>query len=91
MKFTTQMFSSADESLKDQTRLLLLWIGSLVTLHTFVFTRITSVVKPVYIFMDKIRESKSCLKAELCFHRYVYFACVPIYIFGFQNKHFASD
>ena len=28
------MFSSADESLKDETHLLLLWDGSLVTLHT---------------------------------------------------------
>ena len=24
---------------------------------------------------------KAVLKAELCFHRYVHFACVPIYIY----------
>ena len=36
MKFTDQLFRSADESLKEETRLLLLWVGSLVTLYTFV-------------------------------------------------------
>ena len=50
---TNQIFSSADESLKNKTRLLRLrlrvcWVGSLVTLHTLVFTHITSVVKPVH-------------------------------------------
>ena len=34
VKFISQLFSSADKSLKDETRLLLLWYGSLVTLHT---------------------------------------------------------
>ena len=34
LRFTSQLFSSADESLKDETRLPLLWHGSLVTLHT---------------------------------------------------------
>ena len=33
VKFTPQLFSSADESLKDGTRLLVLWDGLLVTLH----------------------------------------------------------
>ena len=47
------------------------------------FTYITSVVKPVHFFMARNRVSKSRLKAELCFHRYVHFACVPIYIFYF--------
>ena len=36
--FTTLLFSSAGESLKDETRLLLLWVGSLMTLYTFLFT-----------------------------------------------------
>ena len=31
VKFTTLMFSSTDESLKDETHLLLLWVDSLVT------------------------------------------------------------
>ena len=53
------MFRSADESLKDETRLLLLWVGSLVTLHTCVFIHIKSVVKPVS------RVYKSCLKAVI--------------------------
>ena len=35
--------SCADESLKDETRLLLLCVGLLVTLHTFVFTYIYTV------------------------------------------------
>ena len=48
-----QMFSSADESLKDETHLLLFWFGSLVTLHTFVLVHITSVVKPVHIFIPR--------------------------------------
>ena len=33
VKLTSQLFSSADEFLKDETRLLLLWVGSLLTLH----------------------------------------------------------
>ena len=34
---------------------------------------------------------KVVLKAELCFHRYVHFAYVPIYIFGPHHKVCASD
>ena len=34
MKFTSQFFSSTDESLKDESCLLLLWDGSLVTVNT---------------------------------------------------------
>ena len=75
MKFTTQLFSSADE---DETCLLLLLVGSLVILYTFVFTSITSVVKPVHICIVRSSVSKSRLKAELCCHRYVHFSCVPI-------------
>ena len=48
-------------------------------LHTFVFTHITSIVKLVHIFMARSRVSKSRKKAELSFHRYVHFACVPIW------------
>ena len=33
----------------------------------------------------------SALKAELCYHRYVHFACVPIYIFGLHHKQCAGD
>ena len=49
-----------------------------MTLHTLVLTHVTSVVKPVHIAMARSRVSKSRLKAELCFHRYVYLTCVPI-------------
>ena len=44
------------------------------------FTHVISAVKAVHIFMARSRVSKCRLKAELCFHRYVHFACVPIYI-----------
>ena len=39
MKFSTQLFSSTNESLKDETLLLLLWVGSLVsdTVHFCVY------------------------------------------------------
>ena len=72
--------SSADESLKDETRLLVFRVGSLVTLYTLAFTHITSVVKPVHIFITRSRVSKNRLKAELSFHCYVHFACVLICI-----------
>ena len=48
------MLSSAYESSKGEVRLLLLWVGLLVTLHTFVFTQIKYVVKPVHIYMARI-------------------------------------
>ena len=54
--------SSTDDSFKDEARVLLLWVGSLVTLHTFVFTYITSVVKPVHFFMARNRVSKNRFK-----------------------------
>ena len=46
------------------------------------------VVKAKKIYRSTI---KSCLMAELCFHRFVHFDCVPIYIFGFHQKQCASD
>ena len=61
VKFTTQLFSSADESLKDETRLLLLGVSSVGTLYTCVFTHITSVVKPMHNFMARSRVPKSRL------------------------------
>ena len=91
MKFTSQLFSRAEESFKDEARLLLLCVGSLVTLNTFVFTHIASVVGPVHTFMEGSRVSKGRLKGELCFHCYVRFSCVPIYSFGFRHKQCASD
>ena len=59
--------SSTDETLNNEKRLLLLWVGLLVTLHTFVFTHITSVVKPVHIFMARSRVSKSRSKSWALF------------------------
>ena len=84
----TQLFSSTDKSLKDKTRLLLLWVGSLVAMHTLILTHTTSAAKPVHIPMARrhipmttSRISKSRLKAELCFHCYVHLSCAPIYIY----------
>ena len=45
----------------------------------------------VHTFMARGRVSKSCLKAEPCFYRYVHFACVPIYVFSFHHKQCASN
>ena len=42
-------------------------------------------------FMVRSRVSKSRLKVELCFHRYVHFASVPILVFGSHDKQYASD
>ena len=36
--------------------------------------------------MTRSRVFKSCLMADLCFHCFVHFSCVPIYILGFRHK-----
>ena len=56
-----------------------------------VFIHLPSLVKPVHILMAKNRVSKSCLMAELYFHCFLHFDCVPVYIFGFHHKQWASD
>ena len=43
------------------------------------------------LFARKTEFLKTVLKVELCFHRYVHFACVLIYIFGLHHKQCASD
>ena len=87
MKFTTQLFSSADESLKDETPLLLLGVSSVGTLYTFVFTHITSVVKPVHNFMARSRVPKSRL--------YLYIVKVEYYLLALyaaiDDKKLAND
>ena len=67
-----------------------------ISIHIYMYMYIyiciiPSVVKPVHIFIARNRVSKRCLMAELCFHRFVDFDCVPIYIFGFHHKQCASD
>ena len=74
VKFTSQLFSSANETLKDKTHL-----------------HITSVVKLVHIFMVRNRISKTCLMAKFCFHCFVHFDGIPIYISGFHHKQCACD
>ena len=66
-----------------------------IYIHTYtaqiVFIHKTFVGKSVHIFMARNRVSKSCLMAELCFHRFVHFDCVSTYIFGFHHKQCASN
>ena len=85
-KFISQLFSKADESFKDEVRLLLLCVGSLVTLYTFVFTHIASVVGPVHTFKEGSRVSKGRLKGELCFHCYVHFLVFPYIVSVFATS-----
>lgn len=62
-----------------------------MTLHNFVSIYITSAVKPAHMFMARKSVSKSCLIVKLCFHQYVHFLCVPIYIFRFHYKQCVSN
>ena len=78
-------------SLKDETRILLLWDGSLVTLTLLCSFIYSSVMKPVHIFIARNRASESCLISELCFCRFVHFVYVPMYIFDCYHKEYASD
>lgn len=73
----SQMFSSASATALRRF--------ASVTAH-IIFIHITSVEKPVHIFMAKNRVSKSCLIAELCYHPFVHFNCAPICIFGPNQK-----
>ena len=93
MKITTQLFISADECLKDILYLLLVWVISLITFYTFVFTHITSVMKPVQIFMTRRRVSKSlkhvcipfssiiCMCIFIYIYIYIYIYILYIYIY----------
>ena len=63
--------------LKDKTRLLLLWVGWVVTLYSLELTHIIYVARPMHFFMARSRVSKSRLKAELSFQRYVHFTYNP--------------
>ena len=56
-----------------------------------IWSCVIEVVKTVHFFTARTEFQKAVLKAELCFHRYVHFACVPIYIFGLHHKQCASD
>ena len=47
----------------------------------FIYILHISLVKPVHIFLVRNRVSKSFLMAELCFHRFVHFECVILYIY----------
>ena len=92
VKFTSQFFSNADESLKEETRLVLLSDGSLVTLYTLCS----------YIYhlwgsqCTSLWQGTEFLKAvqwlsPVSIHHFVHFNCVLIYIFDFHHKRCASD
>ena len=51
VKFTTRLFSSVDESLKNTTCLLLLWDGLLVTLRTFCCVRLHNICGEVSAYL----------------------------------------
>ena len=57
-----------------------------MTLPSFVFAQITSLVKPVHIFMATSRVSKYCLKAELCFHRFAHFSVFRYMVLVFTTS-----
>ena len=54
-----------------KTHLPLLRDGLLMTFHILVFLHTISMMKQVHTFMARSRVSKSCVMAELCFHRLV--------------------
>ena len=58
--------------------------------HTHTHAHIYIIVYK-YIYINIYVKKKAVLKAELCFYRYVHFACVPVYIFGLHHKQCASD
>ena len=60
------------------------------TVH-IVYIHVTSAGKSVHIVMARNKVFKILLMSELCFHRFGCFYCVPIYVFGFNNKQCASD
>ena len=68
MKFTSRLFSSIDQSLKDEnmSATCLRWFAS-DTVH-IVFIHITSVVKSVHIVMARRRVSRSCI--------YIQYICI---------------
>ena len=65
MIYISQMFGSADNSLKDETRLpLLLLDGSLVTLHTFAYIYTHTYIY-IYIYPPSIKPSFQLLLDQL--------------------------
>ena len=57
----------------------------------YIYTYIYKYISSWHIFMARSRFSNSRLKEELFLHCYVRFSCVPIYIFDFHHKQYASN
>ena len=71
VRFTSQIISSVDESLKDETRLLMLWDRLLVTLHTvFICIYINIYTLYIYIYISFIYEYISII--YIYFFKYIY-------------------
>ena len=81
VKFTSQIFSSADKSIKEKMCLLLLLDGLLVILHTFAFIHKTSVVKRV--------SSVSIVLRILIMFRYTFWAFTTRLSLKFPHKSFS--
>ena len=88
VKYTSQMLSSADESLKKKKACYCSEWFVRDTAH-IVFIRLISVVNPVHIFISRNRVSKIFSMAGVCFHCFFHFGCVPIHIFRFHHKYCA--
>ena len=74
MKFTSQMFSSADESLTDETRLLLLWHGlHILFIHiSFTYIYISNQKKEVKVsLLETFRKFKKFQKLDLVTQSYM--------------------
>ena len=89
-KFTCQLFKSADEWKRTKRACYCSrWFA--IDTTRIVFIHVTSVGKSVHIFKARNRVCKSCLMTELCFHCFVHFDCVPIFVFGFHHKQCANN
>ena len=81
VKFTTQLRWWVLKGRNASATALRWFAGETVHFCVHPYIHIRSAVKPVDIFMARSRVSKSHLKGDLCFHCYVHFSCVPIYIY----------
>ena len=93
VNFTTQLFSSAYESLKDEMHLqfLLLWIGSLVTPYTFVFIYIYIYIYTytyIYICLWHVRDGNKakCLLlvdhvTKTIYRQFIIYIYIYIYVY----------
>ena len=71
LKFSSEMFSSADKSLNDETLVLRVLDGSPVTMHTYNICDGASA-----LFISRSRVSKSHSLNEFCYQNCIYLLCL---------------